>query len=118
MAKKILVIDDDPVVVKYLTALFRDNGYETLQASDGTEGLKILKQATPDLITLDLEMEKQWGTQFYRTISKNPEYQDIPVIVVSGMPRPDLSIKKAVAVVRKPFDPDELLKIVRQHIGE
>lgn len=118
MAKKIMVIDDDPVVVKYLKTLFEDHGYTVLPAMDGTEGLAILKNEVPDLITLDLQMEQQWGAQFYRTMSKNPDFKDIPVIVVSGLAKPELSIRKAVAVVRKPFDPEELLSIVRTQIGE
>jgi len=117
MAKKIFVIDDDSVVVKYLETLLQDNGYETLSAADGTEALELLKETIPDLITLDLQMHKQWGPQFFRTISKNARYKDIPVIVISGLARPDLAIRKAVATLAKPFDPEELLKIVRDTIG-
>ena len=47
MAKQILVIDDDPVVVKYLTTLFSDNGYDTDTASNGVEGLEKLKPLNP-----------------------------------------------------------------------
>lgn len=117
MAKKILVIDDDPVIVKYLVTLFNDNGYETCTAADGAEGPEILEKERPDLITLDLEMSKEWGTRFYRRLSKNPEFKDIPVIVISGMPRPELAIKKAAATLSKPFDPDKLIEIVKNTIG-
>lgn len=117
MAKKILVIDDDPHVVDYLVALFTDNGYETASAADGVEGAEALKAGKPDLITLDLEMHKEWGTRFFRKISKDPEYSDIPVIVISGMPRADLAIKRAAATLSKPFDADELIKTVRGIIG-
>ena len=51
MVKKILVVDDDPVIVKYLTTLFADNGYETCSASDGVKAFEMLKSEKPDLIT-------------------------------------------------------------------
>jgi CheY-like chemotaxis protein len=118
VAKKILVVDDDATVVKYLQTLFEDNGYEVLPALDGAEALEILDRNAPDLITLDLQMDKVWGPQFYRKMSKNAALKDLPVIVISGLARPELAIKKAVAVVEKPFDPVELVKIVKDNIGE
>jgi CheY-like chemotaxis protein len=117
MAKKILVIDDDPVIVNYLVNIFNDNGYETCTASDGVEALETVKNEKPDLITLDLEMPEEWGTRFYRKLSKDNELKDIPIIVVSGMASRQLSIKKAVAYLSKPFDPDKLLAIVKKAIG-
>ena len=117
MAKKIMVVDDDPVVVKYLVNLFQDNGYETCAAEDGTVAFDMLENEKPDLITLDLEMKKEWGPRFYRRLTKDDEYQDIPVIVISGLPRPELAIKRAVATLPKPFDREELLKVVKDTIG-
>ncbi len=117
MAKKILVIDDDPVIVKYLTSIFTDNGYETCTASNGAEALEITKKEKPDLITLDLEMPEEWGTRYYRKLSKEKELKAIPVIVISGMQSRHLSIKDAAAYLSKPFDPDKLMAVVRKTIG-
>ncbi|MBU1056177.1 MAG: response regulator [Proteobacteria bacterium] len=117
MAKKILVIDDDPVIVKYIVSILNDNGYETLTASSGIEGCEALKKVKPDLITLDLQMHEEWGTNFYRKISKNEEFKDIPVLVISGLAGRHLSIKNAVAYLPKPFDPDKLLGILKRTIG-
>lgn len=116
MAKTILVIDDDPIVVKYLVNLFTDNGYDTVTAGSAKEGLAALQKAKPDLMTLDLEMPEGWGSQFYRQISKDDTLKDIPVIVISGMAGRH-AIKKAVAYVAKPFDPDKLIAIVKKAIG-
>lgn len=118
MAKKIMIVDDDPIVVKYLTSLFTDNGYETFTAGDGVKAYEALKSQKPDLITLDLEMPEEWGTRFYRKISKEKEYKDIPVIVISGLPGRHLAIKNVAAAVAKPFDPDKLMAIVRKTIGD
>ena len=56
MPKKILIIDDDPIVVKYLATLFQDNGYETCTATRSSEGLEVVRKENPDLITLDLQI--------------------------------------------------------------
>ena len=117
MAKKIMIIDDDPAIVKYLSTLFTDNGYEICSASDGSEAMNVIKAEKPDLITLDLEMPKEWGTHFFRRVTKDQETKDIPIIVVSGVSRAELAIKRVVATVRKPFDREELLKLVKQTIG-
>ena len=116
MAKKILIIDDDPVIVKYLETLFQDNGYDTCTATSSMEGLDVVKKEKPDLISLDLQMPEEWGPRFYRKLRKNKELRDTPIIVVSGIDG-DHAIKDAVAFVAKPFDPDKLLGIVKRTIG-
>jgi len=117
MAKKILIIDDDPNIVKYLTDFFGDNGYETCSATDGIEALDVVKKERPDLITLDLEMPEEWGPRFYRKLSQEKEFKNIPVIVISGLSGSKYAVQKAVASITKPFDRDELLNIVKESIG-
>jgi CheY-like chemotaxis protein len=116
MPKKILIIDDDLATVKYLQAVFSDNGYETCSASNSTEGLEVVKKEKPDLITLDIQMPDEWGPRFYRKLRKDKELRDIPVIVISGIDG-DHAIKGAVAYVAKPFDPEKLVGIVKNTIG-
>jgi CheY-like chemotaxis protein len=116
MAKKILVIDDDPVIVKYIKNILENNGYETCSAGNTHEAFEQIQKEKPDLITLDLEMPEEWGPRFYRKISKTPDLKDIPVIVISGMSGKH-AIKKAVAYLAKPFDPDQLLATVTKTIG-
>jgi CheY-like chemotaxis protein len=72
------------------------------------------------LITLDIDMPEVTGPQFYRKFTKMDDLKDIPVIVISGLAKPHLAVKKAVAVVEKPFDREQLLllKIVKDTIGE
>lgn len=116
MPKKILIIDDDPIVVRYLEAVFSDNGYETCTASSTMEGLDVVKNEKPDLITLDLQMPGEWGPRFYRKLRKDMDLRDTPVIVVSGIDG-DHAIKDAIAFVKKPFDPEKLVGIVKNTIG-
>ena len=118
MAKKILIVDDDPVIVKYLENVFKDNGYQTCSAKGGLGALELLKSENPDLITLDLEMPEEWGPRFYRKMRKIPSYQETPVIVISGLPGKHLALKHVVATLGKPFDPDKLMAHVRRAIGD
>jgi CheY-like chemotaxis protein len=114
MSKKILIIDDDPNVVDFLVTLFEDNGYITFSAGDSAAGLEIAMQEIPDLITLDLEMPGEWGPRFYRKMSQEPVLKNVPVIVISGLSGSEHAIGRAVAVISKPFDHDELLAIVKE----
>ncbi len=116
MAKKILIIDDDPIVLKYLENLLADNGYEAYKASSGAEGLNLMATIKPDLITLDLQMPAEWGPRFYRRMTKNKDLKDIPIIVISGLPSSKYSIPRAVAHLGKPFDAGELLRLIRENI--
>jgi len=117
MSKKILIIDDEPDVRDYLVAIFEKEGYQTRTATDGVEGMKILKSDQFDLITLDLQMPNDTGTDFYRKIHRDNKYKDIPIIVVSGLAGRHLAIRKPIAVFDKPIDKDKLVEKVREIIG-
>jgi len=116
MKKKILIIDDDPAVVDYLTTLFEDNGYAACSAMSAHAGFELAQKERPDLITLDLELPDEWGPRFYRKLSSDKELKNTPVIVISGLSGNKYAVSKAVASLPKPFDRDELLKIVKENI--
>jgi DNA-binding response OmpR family regulator len=118
MPKKIMVVDDDPDIVDYLASVFEDHGYATCRASDGITAYKVAMDEKPDLITLDLEMPQEWGPRFYRRLTQEKEFADIPVIIISGLSGIHLAIRRAVATIKKPFDPNEVIQIVRDAIGE
>jgi len=117
MSKKILIIDDEEDVRSYLDVLFRKEGYETATAQDGVIGLKVLKEENPDLITLDLQMPNNTGTDFYRKIHRDEKFNKIPIIVISGIAGRHLAVKKPVAVFDKPIDSGKLLDAVKSAIG-
>ncbi len=112
MAKKVLIIDDDPYIVKYISEVLTDNGYATCSASNVEEALAVLTREHPDMVTLDMEMPQEWGPRFYRKMTMIPEFKNMPVVVISGLTGIHLAIRNAVASLSKPFDPEELLKIV------
>ena len=129
MAKKVLIIDDEPDMVTFLSTLLEDNGYEVVTAVDGEEGLDKVKSEKPDLISLDLLMPNKTGIKMYRELRKDPEVADIPVVMVTGFGKDDVpsidfkkwvherSIKAPEAYIEKPVDKEMLLNAVRQAIG-
>ncbi|MFH2093741.1 MAG: DVU0259 family response regulator domain-containing protein [Pseudomonadota bacterium] len=117
MKKNILVIEDDIIVRDYLVSLLTDNGYDVHAAGNAKQGLEQAKKNIPDLITLDIEMPGEWGPRFYQKISKHPGLKKVPVIIISGVPGHQYAILKAFASVSKPFDREELLRIVRQALA-
>ena len=85
MAKKVLVIDDDPNTVRFLTVALEENGYETVSALDGKEGFEKAKTERPDLIFLDVMMPKRTGFTMFKQLRKTDELKDIPVIMLTGV---------------------------------
>ncbi|MDP8240902.1 MAG: response regulator [Candidatus Hatepunaea meridiana] len=117
MSKKILIIDDEEDIIIFLETLFRKEGYETVTAYNGVDGMSVVKVEKPDLITLDLQMPKNTGTDFYRKMRHDKELSKIPVIVISGLPGRHLAVPKPVAVFDKPIDRNALLDVIRATIG-
>lgn len=116
MKKTILIVDDDPIITKYLDALFSDNGYNTCVAEDGKHAFEVYHLEKPDLITLDLEMPEEWGPRFFRKISKIKGF-NTPVVVISGLPGQQYSLPKAAAFFSKPFDEKKLVAKVKKLLG-
>jgi DNA-binding response OmpR family regulator len=117
MSQKILIVDDDPAIARYLTTLFEDNGYQICTAENGKEAVEIFEKEQPDLITLDLEMPEEWGPRFFRKISKKKGF-NTPVIVISGLSGVKYSIPKAAASFGKPFEPEAVLEKVNSLLGK
>lgn len=123
--KRILVLDDEPHVVTYLETLLHDNGYETVSASDGKEGIEKVRSEEVDLVCLDISMPEHSGIRFYRNLKDDPELSAIPVVIVTavtgygGDPEPFkrfISTRKQVpppeAFLSKPIDKQEFLDTI------
>ena len=82
---KILVVDDEPDAVKYLTALFQDNGYDTITANNGKQAIEVARSQRPALITLDLSMPEESGVRAYRNIKSDPDLKQIPVVIITAV---------------------------------
>lgn len=82
---KILIIEDDPVLIKMYKTKLVIEGFEVVTALDGLQGLEKLKTFSPDLILLDLAMPKMDGFEFLTEMKKNKKWEKLPVIVFSNL---------------------------------
>jgi CheY-like chemotaxis protein len=84
-ARKILVIDDEPDVVSYLSAFLEDEGFHVLEAGNGPDGLTLAREQAPDLITLDITMPGMSGIEVLTTLRRDEGLSRIPVIIITGV---------------------------------
>ncbi len=122
--KKILIVEDEPDVMTYLNAIYEDNGFDTVKATDGIEGFKLAKSEKPDLISLDIAMPNQTGVRTYREYKQDDELKDIPVVIITAVGddfRRYLNklkgFQKPEGFMNKPIDETRLLKMVNNILG-
>jgi len=122
--KTILIVDDEPDVLKWLSVLFENNGYRAITAEDGFEGFEKAEAEHPDLITLDISMPRESGIKMYRNLHESKELSQIPVIMVTGVSSEFerfISTRKQVnppaAYFEKPIKERELLEKVRELVA-
>ena len=85
--KRILVVDDEKDVRDFLSTCLADVGFRVETASDGFDALKKIDRKRPDLITLDLLMPRISGIKLMRKLRSNPNWQQIPVIIITAHAR-------------------------------
>lgn len=122
MTKKILIADDEPSVAEMLTQALAAEGYETYKATQSLRFYDAVREHHPDLILLDLMMPYLEGDDELMLLNMNPETRGIPVIVVTAKEgaRQEMARYRTMGVVdivQKPFQLDNLLRIVKQVIG-
>jgi CheY-like chemotaxis protein len=84
--RKILVIDDEPDVCTFLSTMLEDHGAEVFTATDGDQGLDLVRKEKPDLVTLDLSMPGKDGGKVFEELRKDKEIADTKVCIVTGKP--------------------------------
>jgi two-component system phosphate regulon response regulator PhoB len=127
MSKKVLVVDDDPDVRLFNVTVVEENGYIPLEADNGEDGLKLIKEQKPDLVILDVMMPKQSGIRLYRELKTNPKTKNIKIILLSGIAkRTFLRSQKALTefggqevpepevYLEKPVEPEELADAINK----
>lgn len=119
MAKMILVVDDEPVMVEITKRKLQDQGYEIVTAGDGEEALAQMAKKIPDLILLDVEMPKMNGYTFVMEKSKNPTYKPVPVVVLTAHEEVEPLFKRhgVRGYLLKPMNIQQLLDKVKEVIG-
>jgi CheY-like chemotaxis protein len=123
MAKKILLIEDEEIMVNLLQKKLTQEGYEISVARDGEEGLKLIREAVPNLVLLDIIMPKKGGFEVMEVMQKDRRLRKIPVIIISNSGQPvELDRAKELGakdwLIKTDFDPQEVLDKVVKQIGK
>ena len=118
MPKKILIIEDEEILLDLLKSKLEELGYDVYFALDGEKGLKAIRDIVPDLILLDMVMPKMSGFEVMEAMQKDPSIKDIPVIIISNSGQPvELDKAKQLGakdwLIKTEFDPAEVLKKVK-----
>ena len=138
MAKKILIIDDEPDSISFIGSILEDNDYEYISADNGVEGLELTRKEMPDLILLDLIMPEKSGITMFQELKRDPDLSHIPVVVVSGVSQvtgvdfrnftskvkdvdengsAETTLAAPDDFVEKPIDPREMIEVINDILG-
>lgn len=119
--KKILIVDDERDIVKALTLRLQANGYHTVAAFDGVQGVFMAHKERPQLIILDIRMPAGDGFSVAEKLKESKRTSRIPILFVTGSPDRDAE-ERARALgaryfIKKPYDPEELLDAIRRALA-
>jgi CheY-like chemotaxis protein len=115
--RKILVIDDEPDVVSYLSAFLEDEGFQVHSASNGPDGLALAREEAPDLITLDITMPGMSGIEVLTSLRRDDHLSPIPVVIITGVTSFDRltdyrDVRPPEGFMQKPIDLVKLLSTI------
>ncbi len=117
---KVLIIEDDEVLLALLQNLLKAEGYDTLATADGPRGISTYKENRPDLVLLDLGLPSMNGLEVLRMIRDFDN--EARIIVITGYGSSETAAVAArlgaVAFVNKPFEPRKLLQRLRTLLGK
>ncbi len=127
-AAKIMIIDDDSDYRFTMETFLNRNGFETLTAENGQEGLDLIEKERPDLILLDVMMQSIYsGLEICKRLRSNPDLKDIPIIGISGMGN-ELGVRldkwgddeyfKVDEYYEKPVDREKLLERIKVRLAK
>jgi two-component system, chemotaxis family, chemotaxis protein CheY len=123
MTMRVMVVEDSTTMRSLIATTVEEiKGVEVIEAGNGFEALRILPQKSIDLIITDINMPDINGLEIIQFVKNNPNYQKIPVIVVTTEQAVE-DRKKGLALgaaeyITKPFNPDALRKVVRRVMKE
>jgi len=128
-AREVLVVDDEPDSVEFVSTVLEEAGYEVRSVSNGDAGLASARRKTPDLIILDVQMPGKDGFVVFAELRRDPRLRGIPVIMLTGVEeKVGISFSanemseflghEPDAYVEKPVDPATLHQTVQRLLGD
>ena len=121
--KHILCIDDDPDMIELFKIILVRNGFKVSGAPGGAEGLRKIRDLSPDLVLLDLMMADMGGWEVYQQMKADDKTRNTPVIIVTAKAQNidkvlGLHIAKVDDYIAKPFSPSELVESIHKVISK
>lgn len=120
--KKILVVDDEPDLLRLLEFLLRNEGYEVVCAQDGTSALEMAKTQKPDIILLDVVLPDMDGREVCRRLRSSPDTSATPIWMLSARTQePDIKQSLQAGAdkhVAKPFKPRDIVVSIRKTLSD
>ncbi|WUD73177.1 response regulator [Streptomyces sp. NBC_00510] len=113
---RVLVVDDNKVIRQLIRVNLELEGFEVVTAADGAECLDVVQQVRPDVVTLDVVMPRLDGIRTAARLRSDPRTRDVRIVVVSACTQAEVERGVAAGVdafLSKPFEPGELLNVVR-----
>lgn len=119
--RKILVVDDEPFILKSLTFVLKKEGFHVDSATNGLEALEVIRKEKPDLVFLDIMMPKMNGLEVCQWIRQDPQLRDIHVIILTAKGQ-EADREKGLQIgadeyMTKPFSPSMVVKRIREIFG-
>jgi len=81
---RVLIVDDDPDIVDYISSFLKDNGYQVATAGNATEAMSTIEQFEPHVVLIDVLMPGKSGLDLLVSLRKSPRWSDLPLVVVTG----------------------------------
>jgi len=121
LGNKILVVDDEPNIVRSLTFVLNKGGYDVFVAGDGVEAMSMIRDSKPNILILDVMMPNKSGYDVCNEIKADPELRDIHVVMLTAKgqvgDREAALSQGADEYMSKPFSPIEILARVKELLG-
>jgi len=123
MKKKILIVEDEPVLLDALVDTFTHEQYDVLTARDGEAGLNIALQSHPDCILLDIIMPIMDGTHMLQVLRKDPWGEKVHVIILTNVANPQVESDSVLQgageyLIKTDWKLEDIVKKVKQKIGD
>ncbi len=116
MKKKILIVDDEPGIIRLLSMRLKARGFEVYEAFDGFQGVKIAKKEVPDLILMDIKMPIMGGIMAFEKLIQMDITKNIPVVFMTAFPKLEVNNQVtsmgAKGFISKPFISKDLELII------
>ncbi len=116
MRRRVLLVDDQPVLLTSLKPFLEEAGYQVLMATDGQTALQMVRTLQPDAVVCDLHLPGMSGLELCHEIRRHPEWQAIQIVLFSG--EMGLASRQMNAEAEhwlpKPFEPEDLLDVLRK----